>query len=96
MTLPLNFASTSSSVDLSSLPNVSASSSQITSVLGVVFAIAGAIALLMITISGFRYVISKGDPQAVAKAKDGIIYALVGLLVCILAEAIVQFVIGKI
>jgi hypothetical protein len=64
-------------------------------VLQITFGIAGALALLIITIAGFRYVASAGDPQATAGAKNAIVYAIVGLLVAIFAEALVSFVAGN-
>jgi len=66
---------------------------QFQSVLQVVFGIMGAVAVLIITIAAFQYVISAGDPQKVSKAKDAILYALIGLVVAILSFAIVSFVI---
>lgn len=78
------------------LPQPNANTSEIKTILSIVFAIIGALALLMITISGLRYVLSGGDSQRMAKAKDGIIYALVGLVIAITAEAIVNFVVGQI
>ena len=63
--------------------------------LAVTFAIIGAFALLMITVSGLRYILSGGDSQKIARAKDGIIYSLVGIAVAITAEAIVHFVVGN-
>ena len=63
----------------------------ISTILSFVFGIVGALAVLFITISGFRYIVSAGDPQKVAQAKEGIIYALVGLAVAISAEAIVVY-----
>jgi hypothetical protein len=56
--------------------------------------IVAAICLLFITIGGLRYVLSQGDPQAIAKAKGTVLYALIGHLVVIVAQAIVTFVIG--
>lgn len=86
-----------SSIDTSSLPqNVPTDSSELQTVLGIVFGIAGALALLIIIISGVRYILSGGDPQKAAKAREGIIYALVGLVVAISAETIVVFVVGKV
>lgn len=69
-------------------------STAISTALSITFGIAGAFALLMITVSGLRYVLSAGDPQKISRAKDGIIYALVGLTVAIAAEAIVHFVVN--
>lgn len=62
-------------------------------VLHLVLGVAGAVAVLIITIAGFKYVISQGNPQEAAKAKDTIIYALVGLLIAALGYSIVSFVV---
>lgn len=75
------------------LPQAPANDSEIKIILSVVFGIIGAMALLVITISGLRYIVSAGDPQKAATAKNGIIYALVGLIVAITGEAIVSFVV---
>ena len=64
--------------------------------LRVVFGVVGAIALLIITLSAFRYVLSQGDPQSTAKAKNGILYALIGLVIAIFATVIVNYVVTNI
>lgn len=68
----------------------------VTKVLQLVFGIAGAVAVLVITVAAFQYVVSQGDPQATAKAKNTILYAIIGLIVCALAFTIVTFVIDNI
>ena len=83
-------------LDTSSLPSTPATAATLKTVLTIVFNILGALALLFITIGGFRYITSQGDAQAVGKAKGTIIYALVGLVVAILAQVIVTFVMGKV
>jgi len=55
--------------------------------------IVGAISVIMIIIGGIRYVISGGDTGNVATAKNTILYAIVGLIVAIMAYAIINFVI---
>lgn len=65
-------------------------------ILTMVFATAGAIALLVITIAGFRLVMSQGNPEGLAKARTAIIFALLGLLICISGTIIVKFVMGRI
>jgi hypothetical protein len=77
------------------LPTADAGTDTLKAILSIVFAIVGALALLMMVISGLRYVLSAGDPAKITKAKDGIIFALVGLLVAITAEAIVAFVVDR-
>lgn len=57
--------------------------------------IVGAIAVIMIIIGGLRYVISGGDSSQVQAAKNTILYALVGIIVAILAYAAVNFVINS-
>ena len=77
------------------LPTVSASSSELQTILQVLFAIIGALAVLFIVIGGFSYVTSSGNPQAMQKARRTIMYSVIGLLVAVFAEAIVTFVLGS-
>jgi hypothetical protein len=53
----------------------------------------GAISVIMLIVGGLRYVISGGDSTAVTNAKNTILYAIVGIVVAILAYAVVTFVI---
>ncbi|HUC87495.1 MAG TPA: pilin [Candidatus Saccharimonadales bacterium] len=57
--------------------------------------IVGAVAVIMLIIGGLRYVISQGSKEGVASAKDTILYAVIGIVVAILAYAIVSFVTGS-
>ena len=54
--------------------------------------IVGAVAVIMIIIGGFRYIISGGDSTGVTGAKNTILYAIVGLFIVIFAQVIVAFV----
>jgi hypothetical protein len=80
-------------IDLTTLPHPSTGEDRIRVALTLAFSITGSIALLVITIAGFRYVISHGDPNLIAQSKNAIIYALIGLVISIFALAIVRFVI---
>ena len=55
--------------------------------------IVGAIAVIMLIIGGVRYTISGGDSKQVESAKNTIMYAIIGIIVVILAYAVVNFVI---
>ena len=55
----------------------------------------GAVSVLMLIYGGLRYTISGGDTKNVTDAKNTILYAVVGIIVSIMAYAIVHFVIGK-
>lgn len=65
---------------------------RITKILGFVVGVA---AVIMIIINGFKFVISNGNPENVSKAKNGIIFAIIGLLVALFAEAIALFVLQR-
>lgn len=55
----------------------------------------GAVAVVMIVIGGIRYTTSNGDSSAITGAKNTILYSVVGLIVAIMAYAIVNFVIEQ-
>lgn len=52
----------------------------------------GAISIIMIVIGGILFALSSGDAQKAAKARNTILYAVVGLIVSVFASAIVNFV----
>ena len=61
-------------------------------VTNVLLFIIGAISVIMIIIGGLRYVVSGGDSSNVSAAKNTILYAIVGLIVALLAYAVINFV----
>lgn len=65
-------------------------------IISVVLGVLGAIAVLIIVIAGIQYALSSGDSQKISKAKNTIIYALIGLVIAIGASAIVAFVFDKV
>lgn len=84
-------------IDTTSLPHQRAVGAvDLSSILQVVFGLAAAIALLIIVIAGFRYVVAAGDPNSVSQAKKAILYAVIGLLVSLAAFSIVTFVLRSI
>ena len=56
--------------------------------------IVGIVAVIMLIVGGIRYVVSGGDAKKVTDAKNTILYAIIGLIICFLAFAIVNFVIA--
>ena len=54
--------------------------------------IIGAISVLMLIYGGIRYTMSGGDSKAVEGAKNTILYAIIGVVIAVLAYAIVNFV----
>lgn len=75
---------------------VKADDNLVQSILGLLFGAFGAIAVVVILVAAINIAKSYGNPEEISKAKKTIIYALVGLVVAISAEAIVYFVMGNI
>ena len=70
-----------------------------TDITGIINAVIGALGILcvvVIIIGGVSYMTSSGDAGKVKKAKDTILYGVIGLVICALAFAIVNWVIGGI
>ena len=61
-------------------------------VTNVLLFIVGAISVLMIIFGGLRYVVSGGDSSNVTAAKNTVLYAVVGLIIALLAYAVINFV----
>ncbi len=59
-----------------------------------VIIVSGIVAVIWIIIGGVNYITSSGDPTKIKKARETILYAVIGLIICVLAFAIVNFVIG--
>lgn len=67
----------------------------IQNIINVLLFIAGAVAVIMIILGAIRYITSNGDQADVKAAKDTILYSVIGLVVAIMAFAIVNFVVSK-
>ncbi|MBR0488399.1 hypothetical protein IJJ39_01845 [Candidatus Saccharibacteria bacterium] len=65
----------------------------ITNIINGIIAVLGVVAVVVIVIGGVLYMTSAGDPGKVKRAKDTILYAAIGLIICVLSFAIVNFVI---
>jgi len=61
-------------------------------VINVMLFIIGILSVIMIIFGGIRFVISRGKSEDVKSARDTIMYSIVGLVVAIVAYAIVQWV----
>ena len=64
-------------------------------ILNVIIGLLSVVAVIVIVIGGTQYMISNGDPGKTKKAKDTILYAVIGLIICGLAAVIVNFVVVR-
>ena len=68
----------------------------VTDILTNIIVVLGLASVAFIIYGGVQYISSSGDPGKVEKAKKTILYACIGLIVSVLAFAIVNFVISDI
>lgn len=63
--------------------------------INVISFIVGIAAIIGLVVSGIRFMTAGGDSNAVASARSGLIYSLVGIAVVALSQAIVLFALGR-
>lgn len=68
----------------------------LTVIINVVVGVVGFIAVAMVVMGGIGFATSQGDASKVAKARNTILYGVVGMVVALLAYALVNFVLGSI
>ncbi len=65
-------------------------------VINLLLTVIGIVAVIMIIVGAIRFTTSNGDPKMVNSGRDTVIYSIVGLVVAMMAFAIVNWVIGRI
>ena len=79
---------------LNNLPRANTEVTQ-NNIINYILYVAGILAVVMIIVSGLKMTMSAGDAGAVQKAKNTLVYAIIGLAIAVLAYAIVNFVLKK-
>ena len=69
---------------------------QANTIINVVIGVIAFVAVAFIIFGGVQYTTSAGDPGKVKKAKDTILYGIIGLVVSMLAYSIVNFVLANV
>jgi hypothetical protein len=68
---------------------------RVSTITNVLLFVIGAISVIMIIVGGIKYTTSAGDASKIKSAKDTIMYSVVGLVLALLAYAIVSFVLRQ-
>ncbi len=63
--------------------------------LNIAYFLLGAIAVIIIIVSGILYATSAGNSSQITRAKNALTYAIVGLVIVLLAFTITQFITGR-
>lgn len=56
----------------------------------------GTVALVVLIWGGLQYITSGGDEKKIEKAKNTLTYAIIGLIVAIVAYVVVKFILGEV
>lgn len=80
-------------IDSSPLPHAKDNVVQIG--LNVAFSIIGAIAVFIIVLAGTRLVFARDNPENITKARNSVVYAVIGLIIVASAAAITNLIIGR-
>jgi hypothetical protein len=65
-------------------------------VMGILSLLLGVVAVIYLIWGGIKYITSNGDSSSISSAKSTIIYALVGLVLAVLARPIINTVLSRI
>ena len=88
--------------DLSACPDLTNSLNNndlmttLNTIINVVIGIIGFVAVMVIILGGVQYTTSAGDSGKVKKAKDTIMYGIIGLIIALMAYSIVNFILSNI
>ena len=58
--------------------------------------VAGIAAVIMIIIAGLKYITSKGEASNISSAKTSLLYEIVGIVIVVISQFLVQYVISKV
>jgi len=64
-------------------------------IITILLTLVGVVAVIMLIIGGFKYTVSGGNDKTVEAAKNQIMYAVIGIVITLLAAGIVQFVLAQ-
>ncbi len=92
----LQFSENSSGADCSTSDATQKINALIHTVVNLLSAIVGVVAVIMIIVGGLRYITSGGNDTSVTSAKNTILYAIIGLIIVALAQILVRFTLSKV
>jgi hypothetical protein len=94
--MPTYCSETTSATDTNTNNALTGPNGILTTVTNVVGLIAGIVAVVVIIIAGGKFVLSRGDSAKIVSARQQILYALVGLVVIVVARQIIVFILSRI
>ena len=90
----VNFTTGSSSTNCDNPTGARSVEEIVATVINILSVIVGIVAVIMIIVGGLKYITSSGDSNNVQSAKNTILYAVIGLVIVVVAQVLVRFVIN--
>ncbi len=56
----------------------------------------GVASVIVIMVAGFNFITSQGEPAALSKAKNSLIFAVIGIVIVVMAQIIAGFVVKQV
>lgn len=82
-------------IPMPDLTDPNQASNTVSTILELVFGALGSIAFIVMVLAGLKFVLSRGNPDGIVKARNTMIYAAIGVILSILSFAIVRFVLRR-
>jgi hypothetical protein len=92
----LQFSDNTSNSDCSTSDATERINNLIHTIVNLLSAVVGIVAVIMIIFGGLRYITSGGNDSSVTSAKNTILYAIIGLIIVALAQVLVRFTLNKV
>jgi hypothetical protein len=92
----LQFSEDTSGADCSTSDATERVNNLIKTIVNLLSAVVGMVAVIMIIFGGLRYITSGGNDSSVTGAKNTILYAIIGLIIVALAQVLVRFTLNKV
>jgi hypothetical protein len=92
----LTFTEDTSASDCSTSDATERINNLIRTIVNLLSAVVGIVAVIMIIFGGLRYITSGGNDSSVSGAKNTILYAIIGLIIVALAQVLVRFTLNKV
>lgn len=77
------------------LPSTPLNNATLGTVITTVYQVVGGLSVLFLVLGGARYAVSGGDPSNTKKAKETILYSIIGMVIALMAFLAVQFITNK-
>ncbi len=81
--------------NIAGLPEVKADQDNLNNLFATIFGTIAAVAIIIIMIASINFATAGSDTEKIARSKNAIIYAVIGLVIALSAELIVLTVLGK-